>query len=401
MELPVIFLTLGGLFLAGLAADQLGRRMRLPRVTLLLFCGILAGGAGFDLIPAEAQVWYEFLSTAALTMVAFLLGGSLTRENLAAHGRAILAISLAIVAVTLVLVTFGLWLLGADPVVALILGAIATATAPAATQDAVRQAGADGGFAETLMGIVAIDDAWGLIAFSLIIVAAGGLVEGAFSAHMLVEAGREIGGAILIGAAVGFPAALLTGRLSGGDPLRTEALGVVFLTAGLALWLEVSFLLAGMVAGMIIVNRARHHTRAFHEIEHIEWPFMILFFILAGAEFAPSHLAELGLFGAAYLALRTLARIIGGALGARIGRAPEIERPWYGIALLPQAGVAVGMALVAAEAFPEHGPAILTLTIGATVFFEIVGPIATIWAVDRVRRAAPGGTPPPGPTGRT
>lgn len=386
MDLPVVFLTLGALFLAGLAADMVGRRSRVPRVTLLLACGIAAGGSGFDLIPAEAEIWYEFLSVTALTMVAFLLGGALTKENLVAHGRAILAISIAIVLVTLAVVSAGIWALGADPAVALILGAIATATAPAATQDALRQTGYSGSFTDTLLGIVAIDDAWGLIAFSLVIVVAGSLGGGA-DAGILVEAGREIGGAILVGALVGFPGAALTGRLSGGDPLRTEALGLVFLTAGLSLWLEVSFLLAGMTAGTIIVNRARHHTRAFHEIEHIEWPFMILFFILAGAALEPDHLADLGMIGAAFVVLRIASRLLGGAIGARIGRAPETERRWYGVALLPQAGVAVGMALVAAEEFPELADTVLTLTIGATVLFEIIGPVATIWAVGRVKRA--------------
>ncbi len=386
MDLPVVFLTLGALFLAGLAADMVGRRSRVPRVTLLLACGIAAGGSGFDLIPAEAEIWYEFLSVTALTMVAFLLGGALTKENLVAHGRAILAISIAIVLVTLAVVSAGIWALGADPAVALILGAIATATAPAATQDALRQTGYSGSFTDTLLGIVAIDDAWGLIAFSLVIVVAGSLGGGA-DAGILVEAGREIGGAILVGALVGFPGAALTGRLSGGDPLRTEALGLVFLTAGLSLWLEVSFLLAGMTAGTIIVNRARHHTRAFHEIEHIEWPFMILFFILAGAALEPDHLADLGMIGAAFVVLRIASRLLGGAIGARIGGAPETERRWYGVALLPQAGVAVGMALVAAEEFPELADTVLTLTIGATVLFEIIGPVATIWAVGRVKRA--------------
>lgn len=386
MDLPVVFLTLGALFLAGLAADMVGRSSHVPRVTLLLACGIAAGGSGFDVIPAEAEVWYEFLSVTALTMVAFLLGGSLTRGNLVAHGRAILAISISIVLVTLIVVSAGIWALGAEPAVALILGSIATATAPAATQDAVRQTGYSGPFTETLLGIVAIDDAWGLIVFSLVIVVAGSL-GGAADAGILVEAGREIGGALLVGCLVGFPGAVLTGRLSGGDPLRTEALGLVFLTAGLSLWLEVSFLLAGMTAGTIIVNRARHHTRAFHEIEHIEWPFMILFFILAGAALEPDHLADLGLIGAAYVALRIVARFIGGAIGGRVGRVPGAERRLYGVALLPQAGVAVGMALVAAEEFPAMGDMILTLTIGSTVLFEIIGPVGTVWAIGKVRQA--------------
>lgn len=390
MDLSLVFLTLGALFLAGLAVDMLGRRFRLPRVTLLLLCGLVAGRAGFDLIPPEAEAWYEFLTVAALTMVAFLLGGEMTRANLAAHGRAILALSLATAIAALVVVPAGLVMAGVDPVVALILGGIAAATDPAGAQDSIRQVGYRGGFSGTLLGIVAIDDAWGLIAFSLVLVAAD-MIAGTGGGSPLAVAARDIGGALALGVAVGLPGAALTGRLSGGDPLRTEALGLVFLTAGLALWLEVSFLLAGMTAGAIIVNLARHHARAFHEIEHIEWPFMILFFILAGATLEPDHVAQMGALGAGYVALRILARLVGGEVGARIGRTPPWERPWYGVALLPQAGVAVGMALVAGEAFPEVGDTILTITVGTTVLFELIGPPATAWAVRRVAAADPAG----------
>ncbi len=391
MELDVFFLTLGALFVAGLAADEIGRRTRLPRVTLLLACGIIAGEAGLDLLPDAAQLWYEFLSVMALTMVAFLLGGSLTRKTLREHGREIMAISLTIVLGTLGLVAAGLWAIGVDPALALILGAIATATAPAATQDVLRQARAHGPFADTVRGIVAIDDAWGLIVFGVVLAVVGGM-NGAGMDGVLTGAARDLLGAVLLGAVIGVPAAFLTGRLSKGEPSQAEALGVVFLCAGAAVWLEVSFLITGMTAGAIVVNTARHHLRPFHEIEHVQWPFMILFFILAGAALRPGELAELGLVGAGYVVLRIVARIAGGWLGAVLAGSPRPMRPWYGMALLPQAGVAVGMALVAHEQLPGIGQAVLTLTIASTVVFEVLGPFAAYVALRRV--SPPGGTAP-------
>lgn len=380
MDLATVFLTLGALFLAGLLADQIGRGTPLPRVTLLLACGIAVGASGFGWLPEAAFGWYGFLSVSALTMVAFLLGGSLTFANLRDHGRIILWVSLAVVLVTVAVVAGGLWALGVDLELALILGAIATATAPAATEDVIRQSGIRNGFTETLEGIVAIDDAWGLIAFSLILTLAG-MLNGGAGAELLADAAWEIGGAVLLGAALGVPAAYLTGRLSQGEPLQTEALGIVFLTAGLAMWLEVSFLIAGMVAGALIANFARHHERGFHEIEHIQWPFMLLFFILAGSSLEVAHLAVVGWIGLGYVVLRVLARVAGAWAGAAAAGAEEATRRRLGLALLPQAGVAVGMALVAAEAFPEHSAAILTVTIAATVVFELIGPVATLWAV--------------------
>lgn len=380
MDLYLVFLTLGALFWLGLLADQVGRRTRLPRVTLLLLCGISIGGSGLNLLPPETEYWYEFLTIAALTMVAFLLGNSLSLKNLRRHGTTILAISLAVVLVTIAVVSAGLWAFGVELGLALLLGAIATATDPAAMQDVIRQSKAKGGFVKTLIGVVAIDDAWAVLAFSFILILVG-MLNGATSHAGLLEAAWEIGGALVLGVALGWPGAYLTGRLAKGEPLQTEALGVVFLCAGLALWLEVSFLIAGMTAGAVIVNFAKHHSRAFHEIEHFQWPFMILFFILAGASLDVSALVEVGLIGLGYVVLRVLSRIIGGWIGAVIGGAPKTQRPWFGIALLPQAGVAVGIALIAAEQYPQYADTILAVTIGTTVVFELLGPSGTLLAL--------------------
>ncbi|GGE37446.1 cation:proton antiporter [Actibacterium pelagium] len=384
MDLAPILLTIGALFIVGLAADQIGQRTRLPRVTLLLACGIVAGGAGLDLIPPQVEGWYDFLAITALTMVAFLLGGSLTKDNLTAHGKSILLISVAIVVCTVVLVSLGLWLLGFGLGLALVVGAIATATAPAATQDAIKQSGKDNAFTDTLKGIVAIDDVWGLITFSAVVLLVQQM-NGHTDTDLVSGIARELGGSVLLGCAIGFPAAFLTGRLTDGEPLQIEALALVFLTSGLSLWLELSYLISGMTVGLIIVNKARHHTRAFHEIEHIQWPFMILFFILAGASLETESLLAIGWIGAAYMVLRTVSRIIGGWLGAVLGGAPKAQRPWFGVALLPQAGVAIGMALVAGKQFPDWSETILALTVGTTVAFEILGPAGTLWAIRQVK----------------
>ena len=265
-------------------------------------------------------------------------------------------------------------------------GAIATATAPATTQDVITQSGVDNAFTKTLRGIVAIDDVWGLITFSMVVVFVQQL-NGHEDAAILAGMGYELFGSVLLGMLIGFPAAFLTGRISGGEPLQIEALALVFLTAGLSILLDLSYLISGMTVGMIIVNRARHHIRAFHEIEHIQWPFMILFFILAGATLEPSELVNIGMIGLAYVVLRSLARLAGGWFGAVLGGGPVAERRWFGVALLPQAGVAIGMALVAGKQFPDWSETIMALTIGSTIAFEILGPIATLFAINRVKES--------------
>lgn len=394
-DVALFFLSLGALFLAGLIADLVGRRTRLPRVTLLLLIGIAAGPAGLALIPDATEAWFDIVSTAALALVAFLLGNALTRENLAAHGREILIVTLVLVLLTTGLMTAGLWAIGLAPGLALILAAIGTATAPAATLDVLAQTRASGPFADRIKGIVAVDDAAGLLLFSVALVFVGAAMgpaigspvgtEASGTENPILHAARDIGGALLVGLITGLPAAYLTGRVSEGEPMQAEALGVVFLTAGLAIWFDVSALLAGITAGAVVANFARHHERAFHEIEHVEWPFMLMFFLLAGATLEVDLLPELGVIGLAFVVLRTVSRLIGGWVGAYLAGFPAVERRWIGPALLPQAGVAVGMALVAGEAFPEWRDTIVTLTVATTVVFELIGPPATMMAITRVR----------------
>ncbi|QFT91318.1 potassium/proton antiporter [Roseovarius sp. THAF9] len=383
MEIAELLMALGVLFLAGLVADQVGRFTRLPRVTMLLLLGLGAGQAGLDLIPGDLIAWFEVLSIVALTMVAFLLGGTLTREILARRGRAILILSLVIALGTAGVVVAGLVLIGLDWQLALVLGAIATATDPAAMTDVIRQTGVKSAFTDTLKGIVAIDDVWGLILFSLVLAVVS---QSSGLAEIMGGAAHDILGGVALGVALGVPAALLTGRLTPGEPQQAEAIGIVFLTAGLALWLEVSFLIAGMTAGAVVVNFAQHHERAFHEIEHVQWPFMILFFLLAGATLEVDALLGLGWAGVLYLGLRILARIVGGFAGGWLAGASAAERRWYGPALLPQAGVAVGIALVAGEALPDWTGTIMALTIASAVVFEVAGPSLTLLAIRRVTR---------------
>ncbi|WP_306119889.1 MULTISPECIES: cation:proton antiporter [unclassified Roseitalea] len=385
MDEAFLLVALGVLFLAGLALDAFGRRVHVPRATLLILLGAVLGPPMLDILPAPLASADDLYANAALTMVAFLLGGSLRRKTLAAHGREIVIVSAAVASVSVALVAGGLALLGVPAVLALILGGISAATAPAATRDVVRQSGRTDRFATNILGIVAIDDAWGLIAFSAVLTLAGVIVGNGTGATLL-HGLWEVGGAVLLGLAIGVPAAYLTGRLKPGEPTLLEAVGVVMLCAGLAIYLEVSFLLAGMACGAVIVNLARHHDQPFHEIERIEWPFILLFFVMAGASLDVGMLDQIGWIGLVYVGLRIAARMLGGIAGGWMSGLPRREGALTGIALMPQAGVAIGMALVASERLPAFGDRILAITIASTIVFEIIGPIATQAALANAER---------------
>jgi Kef-type K+ transport system membrane component KefB len=383
MDTPVqILLTLGMLLLVGLLTDLVGRRTKLPRVTLLLVFGILVGPSALNLLPDIGERWFVVVADMALVMVGFLLGEKLTVKALRGSGWQVFAISSGVVLATATLVVAGLGLLGVPLTVALLLGGIAPATAPAASVDVVHEARAEGPFSRTLLGIVAVDDAWGILVFSVMLSAAQ-FLQGQDGASSLLQGAWELGGAVLVGVALGIPMAYLTGRIQPGEPTLAEALGVVFLCGGLALWLDVSFLLAAMVLGAVVANLARHHARPFHAIEGIEWPFMILFFVLAGASLHLNSLPGIGLIGAAYICLRIAGRLLGAWVGGAIAGMKPSMRLWMGLALMPQAGVALGLALLAAQRFPQFSGTVLPVVVGSVVIFELIGPIFTRMALRR------------------
>lgn len=386
-DVAVALIVLGALFLLGLLTDLLGRRTPLPRVTLLLVFGFAIGPSGLDLLPPAGQRWFPFVSDLALVVIGFLLGGHLTVRAMRRHGRMILGVSLTVVLGTAVIITTGMLLGGVSLVLALIAAGLATATDPAATVDVTNEMDARGEFTETLLGIVALDDAWGLILFSVLLALAEAIHGGASPTGTLLAGAWELVGAVGLGILTGVPMAFLSGRIRDGEPTQVEALGMVLLCGGLALYLGVSFLLACMVMGTVVANVARHHKRPFHAIEGIEWPFMVLFFVLSGARLDVQALATVGGLGAAYVALRVLGRLVSGWVGCRLVRANRLHGRWMGAALFPQAGVALGMALVAADRLPYLADRLMALVIGTTVLFEVLGPIVTRLALVRVGEA--------------
>jgi Kef-type K+ transport system membrane component KefB len=378
-------IALGGILLLGLLTDVLGRRTHLPRVTLLLIFGVIIGKDLLDIIPSVFSDRFEIIADMALLMVGFLLGGRLTAGTLKNSAGQILWISISAAIVTTVMVSLGLVWIGVSEEIAILLGCIASATAPAAVLDVVTESGYKGRFSDLLLSVVSLDDVWALLLFGIGIAAVRSI--SGLDADMLpiLIIAREIGGAIILGILIGLPAAYLTGRIKPGQPILIEALGIVFICGGLAIMLDVSFLIASIVMGAVIANLARHHEYPFHAIEGIEWPFMVIFFVLAGASLELGAVSEIGFIGIVYILCRATGKYLGVMLGSHCGKAGKETKRWMGIALLPQAGVAIGMALVASEHFPGYRQTLLSVIISTTIFFEIIGPVLTRMALQRAR----------------
>ena len=227
-----IILSLGAIFLLGMGADYLGRRSPLPRITVLLIFGILIGDQVFALIPQSIVGQFELVSNITLIMVGFLLGGQISKSLIRHAAKSILWISLSAALAAVLIVSFGLIVLGIAAPIAVLLGCISAATAPAATVDLVLESGKQSAFAKKLLAIVALDDVWGLIIFSLGLSLVSLLNGVSSSESRLLEVGQEIFGAVILGVVLGYPAAHLSGRLRPGKPMFSEALGLILFCGG-------------------------------------------------------------------------------------------------------------------------------------------------------------------------
>lgn len=370
-------IAIGIFLLLGYAAHVFGSRAHVPRVTLLLLVGVALSPNALGVIPEGVAEWFPLVSEVALSMVGFMLGERFLARRFREIGKLVITVSVAETLCAAFAVLLGLLVIGVPIEMALILAGIAPASAPAATVDVIREVRARGPLSDCVLSVVAIDDVYGILLFSLLFAISQAIPVDSFSWQLLVQASWEIVGAIGLGALIGIPMAWVSGHARPGELTLIETLGFVLLCGGLAIFLEVSYLMASIALGAVVANRAKHHERPFHAIEGISQPFLVVFFLLAGFEFDASQFTSFGLAGVTYVAARSFGLIGGGYIGARIAGAPPTVQKYIGWCLLPQAGVALGLGLLAAQRFPQHGAAILSLIVGTTFLFEILGPVAT------------------------
>ena len=379
--------TIGVLLLVGMVASLVAERVPIPRVTLLILAGIAVGTSGLDLLPDLAETWHPIASTLALMFVGFLLGSRLRLSVLRAHGREILAVTTGKVMMSVLMVGLGLWLIGVDPVIVLLLAGISTATAPATVQAVARELNAAGPFPDTMLAVIALDDALGLIIFALLLTAADFVAGSGHVMTAFLHGLWDVGGAIAIGVVLGVPGSLLMRHIRGSDPLEAEAIGLVMLCGGIALALQVSYLIAAIALGTIVANMARDNDEPFETISKFEWPLLVLFFVLSGAAMNINDLATAGWITLAYAVLRVGGTVFGSWAGAAVSGMPPIQRGWIGPSLLPQAGIAIAAALIGAQAFPDRGGQLLSIVVATTIVFELLGPAITRLAIVRVGEA--------------
>lgn len=386
-------LPLGILLIAGYLGGRVAHHFRLPRVTGYLVAGIALSPSFTPILQrAQVEVLLDFVASLALAVIAFAIGGSLIVSRLKVLGKAILCITVtqalgamffASLAVYLVSSFFPLLKgLGSESFLSLLLivGAVSAATAPAAILAVVHESRARGPLTTTLLGVVALDDALTIILFSVALSISGYFLELGTANTVLVNGLMEIIGALFIGAVAGIGLSFMINVKQRVEVNLVLLLGAVLLVSGVALQFGFSSLLANMTMGFFFVNRLKEANDLFRQLETIEEPLYCLFFALAGAHFDTGIITSAAILGVTLMVGRFIGKLTGTMIGARLSQAPAVITKYLGMALLPKAGLSLGLILLTRSFFqPEIYELLLNGMLASIILNELVAPPILKW----------------------
>ncbi len=377
----VIF-SLGVMLILGLIAAILIEKIKLPYVTGYIIMGILIGPFVFNLVPKNFLNHTDIIANFVLSIVAFMISRNFSYSVFKKTGKHILFVSISEATGAWLFVTLGVFLFMHKPLYeALLFGALAAATDPASTLMVSRQYKTKGPVTSVLLGTVAIDDAWGLIIFVISMIIAIQMKSGASAnispVKMLFGAVMEIVYTLGIGAIIGIVFSYFARFVRSKGYRLIYTLGFISLTAGIAMYFHYSPLLACMALGTVAVNFAKGEGELFEGIEFFAEPLLLVLFVLVGAGFKLNAILTIGAIGATYILMRFTGKYLGATLGATLSKAPRTVKKFVGLGLVPQAGVALGMAILGKEYFPQAGNYIMTVIVATTLVLEVIGPPIT------------------------
>ena len=380
-----VIITIALMLLVGFLMTRLTKRFKLPNVTAYILTGILLGPFCLKLIPESFVEGTEFLPDIALAFIAFSTGEFFRLPALKRNGVKVVIITLleALVASFLVFVlTFSI--LHLELSFSVVLAALAAATAPASTVMTIRQTGAKGDFVDTLLQVVALDDVVGLVAYSAAIYIAVSSVSGeGFRFSSLVIPILENLGILFLGCIFGVLLKLMQQKKHSTDNRLIIAVALLFAFCGICAVLDISPLLGCMAMGTVYINLT-DDSKLFKQLNYFNPPFLLLFFVRSGVSFDLNALVKpsgsvgsvpLIVIGILYFAVRIIGKYIGAFLGCLLVRKPKTVRNYLGLALIPQAGVAIGLAALGARTLGgESGNALETIILASSVLYELIGP---------------------------
>jgi Kef-type K+ transport system membrane component KefB len=386
-----IISALAVILIAALIGGRAAAFCRIPRVTGYLLAGLLVGPSFAELfhlpqlIPQFALDELRLISDVALALILMNIGGQLRTENLRRWKQRIVKFSLAETLLTGLLVggaifvvnqfivqqvVTGLSLARTSLLFGVFTGTISIATAPAATLMVIREYEAEGPITRLVLTLVSLNNLFSVFAFSIaaqLLVSPGGGI---------VSIGYQLCVPLLLGGGAGFIMSIWAQRMELPSEHKILLLGGVTSVAVVSRILGLEPLLSCMALGMILADSSPRWNRLLKALNEVDYPLYVVFFVLAGANLHIATLGHIGLLGGAYVLARTIAKLAGASLGARLGKFGQREQTWVGMTLLAQAGMAIGLAATLTKQWPEGGKLVETVILGSVVIFELIGPLA-------------------------
>ena len=382
----VVIIGISIMLFAGFLLTRITKLLRLPNVTAYIVAGIIIGPFCMDLVPASVIEGTDFISDIALAFIAFSVGEFFKLKSLKRNGLKNIVITLfeAIFAAVLVFVlTF--FILRLDMVFSVVLSALAAATAPTSTAMTIRQTKAKGEFVDTVLQVIALDDVFSLIAFSIALSVAGSLLagtEGVSPSTILMPIVINIG-VMILGALFGFLLKLFMPKKRSTDNRLIILISTLFVFCGICALLDISPLLGCITMGMVYIN-ITEDDKLYKQLNYFSPPIMLLFFVRSGANLQLDSLftptgntgsVSIILIAILYFIIRMIGKYSGAFLGSFVMRRNAGVRNYLGLALIPQAGVAIGLAAMAARTLGgEVGENLQTIILSSSILYELIGP---------------------------
>ncbi|MCR5686163.1 MAG: cation:proton antiporter [Lachnospiraceae bacterium] len=382
-QVAVIILSLSVMLLGGYLMTRVTKPLGLPNVTAYIVVGVLFGPYVLNLVPDEIVSGSAFLPDIALAFIAFSTGEFFKLSALRKNGSKVVAITLSealLVAVLVFVVTF--FILRLETVLCIVLAALSTSTAPASTMMTIRQTRAKGDFVDTLLQVMALDNMVAIVAFSVAISVAAASLSGEKIRLMsiLIPFLKNVA-VIAIGAGFGFVLKWMIGKHSTDNRLII-AIAVLFSFCGICALIDISPLLGCMVIGMVYINTTDDE-RLFAQLNYFSPPLLLLFFVRSGLSFDLKALVSSGSVGSVplftisilYFTVRIIGKYFGAFGGSTFVHMSRDVRHYLGLALIPQAGVAIGLAALGARTLGgETGRALETIILSSSILYEFIGP---------------------------
>ena len=388
--------SIGLILLLALLAGHLVKVLRIPEVTGYILAGVALGPSMLGWLSQENLVALGVLSEVALGLILFSVGSVFEFSRFRKFGRQVLVITFAESAMALVAVTIGVLWLGQPWPVALLLGVIATAGAPASTLMVIRECDSAGPLTENLLGNMAVNNLlcimlYGLVA-ALIDLTVG--LEGVSTLEALYRSAFwfvwQMIGSVALGYLVGLMLAGWSSQVTEGGEILILLAGSILLCVGAARALNLSPLVTSLAVGATMVNLAGRSRQLFNTLSNTDPPFYAMFFVIAGAELDVARIPAMGMLGLVYIVGRAAGKFAGAGIATwRLGLDMKVRR-FLGFALQAQAGVAIGLALAVNIRYPQFAPVVTTVVLASVAVFEMVGPLGARFALVRAGEAGLG-----------